>query len=303
MLSLDSLNQMSPADFVQALGSVFEHSPWIAERASRGRPFSSIAALHRAMVDVVRSAPLQEQLALLHAHPELAGKEADAGTLTCASKVEQSDAGLNGLSAEEYARVKRLNAAYREKFGFPFIIAVRNHDKNSMLQVFEKRLGRDAYTEREAACAEVFKIAGYRLEAMLGDGVESGSMVEPKGINARAGQLTTHVLDTATGLPAAGMRVDLFTIDDTGNARPLSTAYTNKDGRTDQAMLAGEAFMIGRYELLFHVGAYFAGAGIDLPDLPFLDQVPVRFAIADASRHYHVPLLVTPWSYATYRGS
>lgn len=117
------------------------------------------------------------------------------------------------------------------------------------------------------------------------------------------GRLTTHVLDTAHGRPAGGVRIDLARLDADGRAALLTTVTTNAEGRTDAPLLAGEAFAAGRYELTFHVGAYFAAMGARLPDPAFLERVPVRFAIADAAAHYHVPLLVSPWSYATYRGS
>jgi 5-hydroxyisourate hydrolase len=109
------------------------------------------------------------------------------------------------------------------------------------------------------------------------------------------GKLTTHVLDTAQGRPGAGIQVELYAVE--GAARkPLKTVHTNADGRTDAPLLEGEALRPGTYELAFHVGAYFRSQG-------FLDVVPVRFRIADASQHYHVPLLCSPWSYTTYRGS
>ena len=116
-----------------------------------------------------------------------------------------------------------------------------------------------------------------------------------------AGFLTTHVLDTARGRPAAGMRITLYALD--GERRQLREVITNADGRTDQPLLTGEAMAVGRYRLVFHVGEYFARLGVPLSDPPFLDRVPVEFAVADPRAHYHVPLLVTPWSYATYRGS
>jgi 5-hydroxyisourate hydrolase len=115
--------------------------------------------------------------------------------------------------------------------------------------------------------------------------------------------VTTHVLDTARGVPAAGVRVDLSAVEPDGRTRLLKTATTDVDGRTEAPLLAGGEMQIGRYEITFHVGAYFRAAGVQLADPPYLDEVPVRFAIADLEAHYHVPLLVSPWSYATYRGS
>jgi 5-hydroxyisourate hydrolase len=117
------------------------------------------------------------------------------------------------------------------------------------------------------------------------------------------GRLTTHVLDTMHGKPGAGVRIELNAIEASGAARRIGEAVTNADGRTDAPLLAGAAFKAGRYELLFHVGDYFRRAGAALGEPPFLDIVPVRFAVADAGAHFHVPLIVSPWSYTTYRGS
>lgn len=114
------------------------------------------------------------------------------------------------------------------------------------------------------------------------------------------GRLTTHVLDTAAGRPAAGLRVELFALD--GERRPLADRLTNSDGRLDAPLLEGPAFVPGRYELVFHVGDYFRSRGVTLADPAFLDLVPLRFGMAEDA-HYHVPLLVSPYGYSTYRGS
>ncbi len=130
---------------------------------------------------------------------------------------------------------------------------------------------------------------------------------------ASSGWLSTHVLDTANGMPAAGMGVDLFIHDgdasqdaDPGTDGPwrlLRQEVTNADGRIDGPLLAGDDFVVGRYRLVFDVASYFQRMGADLPEPAFLGHVPLDFGIADASAHYHVPLLVSPWSYSTYRGS
>lgn len=116
------------------------------------------------------------------------------------------------------------------------------------------------------------------------------------------GRLTTHVLDTANGRPAAGLAIDLYRIE--GERRTfLTSAVTNADGRSDGPMLEGGDFVPGTYELVFYAGDYFQKAGGEAGDPSFLDHVPVRFGIADADQHYHVPLLVSPFAYSTYRGS
>ena len=117
------------------------------------------------------------------------------------------------------------------------------------------------------------------------------------------GALTTHVLDTMNGCPAAGMALTLWRLDDAGQAQALRTLVLNQDGRADGPLLQDQAFQIGRYRLCFEVAAYFRGRGVVLPEPPFLDRVPLDFGIADLASHYHVPLLVSPWAYSTYRGS
>jgi 5-hydroxyisourate hydrolase len=117
------------------------------------------------------------------------------------------------------------------------------------------------------------------------------------------GRLSTHVLDTVTGRPAAGVGLTLDLLAPDGSRRRVVEATTNADGRTDQPLLTGDAFRTGSYELSFAIGAYFRDLGMLLPEPAFLDVVPIRFGIADAQGHYHVPLLASPWSYSTYRGS
>jgi 2-oxo-4-hydroxy-4-carboxy-5-ureidoimidazoline decarboxylase len=168
VLTIEALNRMSQAAFVDTLGGVVEHSPWVVERAWQARPFAGLDALHRAMVDAVRRAMPAERIALLRAHPDLAGKAARAGAMTASSHAEQSSAGLDRLTDAEYARFQGLNTAYRERFGFPFIIAVRRHDTASILAAFETRLGHSREQEIDAALEEVFDITRMRLESLLG---------------------------------------------------------------------------------------------------------------------------------------
>ena len=117
------------------------------------------------------------------------------------------------------------------------------------------------------------------------------------------GKLTTHVLDTANGCPAAGMQVTLCRIDERGAATPLKSLILNADGRADSPLLAGDEYRAGRYRLVFAVAAYFRARGATLADPPFLDEVPLDFGLAAGDQHYHVPLLASPWAYSTYRGS
>ena len=167
MPTLTQVNAMPAAEFRALFGGVFEHSPWIAEGAFAARPFASVDALHAAMTEVVKRASREEQVALLRAHPELAGKEAQAGTLTGDSTAEQGGAGLNALSRAEMARISDLNRRYREKFGFPFIIAVRKHTKDGIFSEFERRLANDSDTELATCLGQVFVITRLRLDGLI----------------------------------------------------------------------------------------------------------------------------------------
>lgn len=293
MTTLDELNAASRDGFVAALANVFEHSPWIAETAAAARPFGRLADLHDAMVMAVRRTDTARRRALIEAHPDLADKTARAAGLTADSAAEQAGAGLDRLSEAEYAAVHRLNTAYRVRFGFPFILCVRRHSKDSILRQFERRLGNDAASELDTALSEVFRIAALRLDQQV-----SG----PDRLPVH-GRLSTHVLDTSRGRPAAGVAVELIELAAAGENRVIARAVTNADGRTDAPLIAGRPVPIGRYELGFAVADYFAASGVAAVDPPFLDRIPVRFAVAEPEGHYHVPLLVTPWSYSTYRGS
>ncbi|WP_105400392.1 2-oxo-4-hydroxy-4-carboxy-5-ureidoimidazoline decarboxylase [Neorhizobium sp. T7_12] len=157
-------------DFIAMFGGVFEHSPFIAERAYDAGlmlvPLTS-KSVHDALTSIFRRASREERLGVLRAHPDLAGKLAIAGELTEDSKKEQAGAGLDRLSAEEHARFTELNAAYVEKFGFPFIIAVKGLTKDDILAAFEKRIDNSADEEFDTATAQVEKIALLRLQSLL----------------------------------------------------------------------------------------------------------------------------------------
>ena len=290
-LTLDALNAMPASSFVAAVGKAFEHAPWVAEGAAAGRPYPTVAALHDAMMQAVRSAPPDRVQAFIGGHPEL-GSRVKRVDLTDHSQAEQGGLGLDRLSAEEFERFGRLNAAYREKFGFPFIVCIRRHTRDSILRQFELRLGNDTDSERAAALREVGLITRLRLV----------DAVDGPGKPTTTGRLSTHVLDTVSGRPAPGVQITLHEIGASARAL-LKETVTNADGRTDAPLISGEPLRIGTYELQFQVADYFRRMGTAQPDPAFLDVVPIRFSVAEAEGHYHVPLLVTPWSYGTYRGS
>jgi OHCU decarboxylase len=168
MHSLAELNRADRTAFVAALGAAFEHSPWVAERAFTAQPFATVAALHAAMLQAVRVASRVEQLALIRAHPELAGREAAAGALSADSATEQGRLGINALSRPEFERMRELNRRYSEKFGFPCIIALRLHaDRASVLAEFERRLANGTEAEIEDALAQIGHITRGRLEKLV----------------------------------------------------------------------------------------------------------------------------------------
>jgi OHCU decarboxylase len=163
-------SQMTKDDFVTAYGGIFEHSPWIAERAwalELGPAHDCAAGVHNALARIFRAATEEERLGVLNAHPDLAGKLAAAKRLTAESTAEQASAGLDALTDAERAEFTRLNTAYVERFGFPFIIAVRDHDKAAILSAFQRRIGNDRATEFAEACRQVERIAELRLRAIL----------------------------------------------------------------------------------------------------------------------------------------
>lgn len=166
-IDMAGINAMDQPAFVQKFGGIFEKSPWVAEQAWEKRPFASVDTLHAAMVQVVKFAPLPSQLALLQSHPDLAGKEAQAGTMTSSSVSEQASAGLNALSKPEVQKIAGFNSAYKQKFGFPFIIAVRMHTKEGIFFDFSQRLANDTQTEYQNDLQNVYAITRLRLAAML----------------------------------------------------------------------------------------------------------------------------------------
>ncbi len=291
--TLDSLNTISEADFTAALGDIFEHSPWVAEQAAKRRPFATLKGLHDAMMAALHAAPAETQLALVKAHPDLAGKAARSGAMTADSVSEQGSVGLDRLTDAEYARFTRLNEAYQAKFGIPFIVCVRRHTKDSILNEFERRLTQDSAGALDTAISEIGRITALRLDAR----VTASEKLKVTG------RLSTHVLDTHGGRPAEGIAIELWELSRDGADRLIVRTVSNKDGRTDAPLIGGRPLPIGTYELRFTTAAYYRACGVALPEPPYLDVVPIRFSITEPESHYHVPLVMTPWSYSTYRGS
>jgi 2-oxo-4-hydroxy-4-carboxy-5-ureidoimidazoline decarboxylase len=161
--TLGALNACDREAFVGALGHLFEHSPWVAEETFSRRPFASLEALHGALCATMRGAPEARQLALVRAHPDLAGRLAQAGKLTASSTGEQAAAGLDRLTPAEAAEIQRLNDAYKGRFGFPFVICARLNAKDTILAAMRSRLGNTPDAELSTALGEIAKIAHLRL--------------------------------------------------------------------------------------------------------------------------------------------
>lgn len=163
MITIDELNSLSRERFIAALGWVFEHSPWVAERAWQRRPFPDLDRVHTAMTGEVERATRAEQLALLRAHPDLGAR----ARISNASAGEQAGAGLDRLTPEEFQRLQGRNAAYRKKFGFPFLYAVKGSSKYDILQALEQRLQASPEEEFRQALNQVYRIARFRLEEVI----------------------------------------------------------------------------------------------------------------------------------------
>jgi OHCU decarboxylase len=164
-LSIEEINRFAQQEFVETVGWVFEHSPWVAERAWHHRPFESGAHLSERMNGEVETASMKEQLALLRAHPDLGTR----AKISLSSAAEQAGAGLDQLTSSEYDRLVSLNGVYREKFGFPFLYAVKGADKFAILEVLARRLGSNRVDEFQEALRQVYRIARFRLESIVNE--------------------------------------------------------------------------------------------------------------------------------------
>src|SRR5581483_6701196 len=216
---LDELNACTQSEFVAALANIFEHSPWVAEQVFATRPFTGVNALFVTMKSMVERAPQALRLALIKSHPDLADKTRRAAGLTAESTAEQNSVGLDQLSDAEYEAFERVNNAYRSKFGFPYIVCVRRHTKDSILADFERRLPNDAATETATSIAEICRIAALRLDQTVS--ADDRLPVD--------GRLSTHVLDNHSGKPAAGIEVELVERSLLGASRVVTKTVTNSD--------------------------------------------------------------------------
>ena len=264
MIPLEELNAMASTDFIAALGSVFEHSPWVPERVFGLRPFASGIDLHRAMCAAVLQAGPDLQMALIRAHPELAGKLALGGALTAASSSEQKGAGLSNCTASQLAKLQALNAEYGQRFGFPFILAVKGHNPDSVIAALAERVTHAADRERAVALSEICRIAAFRLSDLvdtpLGAGITAmledlATLSEDEGALTCSYLTPTH-LATANRIRdymmAAGLSVQ---IDAIGNV----VGVLHGD-RSSKRVLTGS-----HYDTVINAGKYDGRLGIVLP--------------------------------------
>lgn len=276
--TLELLNAVNASAFADHLGEVFERAPWVAAAVAPQRPFASAEALHRAMLAAVSAQSETARVALFNGHPELAGAAARLGDMTADSVREQGGLALGALCAADGARWDALNAAYRTRFGFPFILCVRRHTRDSALAAFEARLANDRVAELEQALAEIGHITRLRLAARIAD----------HGLQALHGSLAVQVLDARHGGPAAGLRVALHG----AHGDRLAEVGVAGDGRAT-TLLAGTPLRMGRYQLRAYLGDYFGRpAGADA----WLDVVSMGFAIDAPEAGYRLTLSATPGS-------
>jgi len=265
VITLQELNALPPREFVAALASVFEHSPWVPERVAGSRPYPSGIALHEAMCGALLQAGESQQLALIRAHPELAGRAAIRGDLTSASTSEQRGAGLAACTPLEYERLQALNAAYRARFDFPFVLAVKGHTPQSVIAALERRTTQGRDEERGTALQEICRIARFRLADLVDEPIGEAiiAMAEdlarfsetPDGLTCS--YLTpTHIATAARirdYMLAAGLTVH-------GDAVGNVIGVLPGDGRTRRRLLTGS-----HYDTVINAGKYDGRLGILLP--------------------------------------
>ena len=265
MIALAHLNSCSPAEFVAALGGIFEHSPWVAERAVCLRPFNSRLTLHEAMCMEVLRASAEEQLALIRAHPELAGRSAERGELTVASTREQKGAGLADCTAEDLTRIRALNAQYRERFGFPFVLAVKGHYTASIIAALERRVSHDAAEERAVALGQIGRIAGFRLADLVDEPIGTQIMA----MTAQLAQYSEEETALTCSYLTVAHRQTADRIRDWMLAAGLSVhidAVGNVVGRLAARSPEARTLLTGsHYDTVVNAGRYDGRLGIALP--------------------------------------
>jgi N-carbamoyl-L-amino-acid hydrolase len=279
MITLQRLNGLPAPEFVDVLGAIFEHSPWVPERVAALRPFSSGIALHKALCDAVLAADESLQLALIRAHPELAGRAAIRGDLTTESTSEQKGAGLSACTAEQYTRLHALNAEYGGRFGFPFVLAVKGHTPDTVIATLADRVTHAVDDERQVALHEICRIARFRLADLVQDSLGAaiiGMIEDLAAMSEAAGELTCSYLTPTHRATADRIRDYMLAaglgahIDAVGNVIGVLAG----DGRQSRNVLTGS-----HYDTVINAGKFDGRLGIVLP-----------IAVAGAVRRAGAPL-------------
>lgn len=289
-LTLDEVNRLDEAKFVEVFGNVFELSPWVAGSAYARRPFATVTALYDAMMESFRAAPQDQKVAFFRSLSDIGDTHVASSAITGASKHEQARSGIQTITNAELERLMQLNKAYKAKYGYGYTICVLRSTPETVVTQLERRMKNDPATELAVAIREEGYVARLRI----------ADLVAGPGPLKVHGDLNTHVLNAVSGNPAVGMGLELHEIFGE-RLRQVSQVTTNALGRAD--LLKDRPLPIGRYELRFAVADYFRSSGVAVGDKPFIDYVPVRFAVDGAEGHYHIPLICTPWTFSTYRGS
>jgi len=266
---------------------VFENAPWVCEAVRHERPFSSLTTLHASLIEKLFDLPEERLLSFLRGHARLSSETLRRGT-TPESTHEQKSVGLDQLDDVTAAQIDQWNITYETRFGFPFILAVRNASLATLLASFERRLHSSPEMERREAIAEISAISWMRLLDRIRPG--------------HTGGLSTHVLDTVRTRPAAGLKVELWQITQARTKR-IASSLTDEGGRVDIEESEGVEIKAGQYEWRFDTSSYFAEHGYPTLSRTYLGNVKIGFAVWNPEEHYHVPLLLTPGSYTIYRGN
>lgn len=288
LISLDALNAMPETAFAACLGPVFENAPFVAAAVAAERPFPTLTGLHAAMLARIKTLDEAGLVRFLRGHAQLSAETLRRGT-TAESTVEQTALGLGALDGALSARLDAMNAAYEARFSLPFILAVRKASLETLFATFERRLAATPEAERAEALAEISAISWMRLL----DRVQA----------APTGSVSTHVLDTVRAAPAGGLGVELWRREGDGDMTRLISFVTNADGACDGHLLADGALSAGTYEWRYDTPTYFARHGYATPARAYLGKVRVAFTVWNPEEHFHVPLLLSPGAYTTYRGS
>ena len=265
MIPLERLNRAAVPEFVAALGAIFEHSPWVAERAADSRPFKSSIELHKAMAQAVMQAPAELQMALIRAHPELAGRAAQRGELTAASTGEQKGAGLSACTESQLQQLRALNLQYRERFHMPFILAVKGHTPDSVIAALTERVAHDAALELRVALEEICRIARFRLADLIEEpwGEIIIAMIdELAGFSESDDALTCSYLSPAHRATAARIRDHMLS----AGLSVRTDAVGNVVGVLEGSAPGTARVLTGsHYDTVINAGKYDGRLGVVLP--------------------------------------